>query len=160
MQSLAEIFRAAGCESVKTYIQSGNVVFKARLNAEDRFIARIGSAIEEKHGFRPAIHLLSREALQAAIAANPYREAEREPKSLHVFFLQSLPTDSQIESAIKCAKDSESFSIAGRCAYLHAPEGIARSKLASQLDKVLQTTSTARNWRTTIKLAELVESLE
>lgn len=160
MKGLSQIFEAAGCESVKTYIQSGNVVFNARIRSVGRFADSIGTAIEKEYGFRPAIQLLTAKALRDAIAANPYPEAADKPKSLHLVFFEDMPQKTHISDANELLSESESFTVIGSCLYFHAPDGIARSKFANGIDKAFGMSSTGRNWRTTTKLAELASTIE
>ena len=160
MKGLSQIFEAADCKSVKTYIQSGNVVFNARIKSVDRFTDGIGAAIEKEYGFRPAIHLLTTRALRDAIASNPYPEAAGEPKSLHLVFFEDAPQRTHINDANDLLSESESFTVIGSRLYLHAPDGIARSKFAKGIDKIFHVGATARNWRTTTKLAELASTIE
>jgi uncharacterized protein (DUF1697 family) len=141
MQGLSQIFKALDCQSVKTYIQSGNIVFNTRIRSVGQFADAIGKSIEKEYGFRPAIQLITAEALKSAIDANPYPLATSEPKSLHLFFLDSSP---------KKVGDSH--------IYLHAPQGIAPSKFAKGIDRIIHMPTTARNWRTVTKLAELASA--
>ena len=71
MKDLAGLFEAAGCEQVKTYIQSGNVVFTVDSDARKQIADDVATAIEKNHGFLPAIFLLSAVMLAEAIAAFP-----------------------------------------------------------------------------------------
>lgn len=160
MKSLAKIFDAAGCKSVKTYIQSGNVVFNARLKSVDKFADAIGKAIETEHGFRPAIRLMTSDALRNAIASNPYPQAVPEPKSLHLCFLDRPPLKEQVRNAELLLSSSESFAVVGSCLYLHAPEGVHQSKFARGIDRTFEMHATARNWRTVTKLAQLAAAIE
>jgi len=160
MKGLSQIFEAAGCKPVKTYIQSGNVVFNARIRSVGRFADTISSAIEKEYGFRPAIQLLTAKALGDAIASNPYPEAEGEPKSLHLVFFEDVPKKKHISDANDLLSESESFAVIGSCLYFYAPDGIARSKFANGIDKTFGMSATARNWRTTTKLAELASTIE
>ena len=160
MKSLSQIFEAADCESVKTYIQSGNVVFNARIRSTGQFGDAIGKAIETEHGFRPAIQLITADALRTAIASNPYPQAASEPKSLHLCFLGEPPLKAQIRDAEDLLSDSESIAVIGSWLYLHAPDGVARSKFANGIDRVFRRNTTARNWRTVTKLADLAATIE
>jgi len=160
MKGLSQLFEAEGCEQVKTYIQSGNVVFNARVRSVDQFGDAIGSTIEREYGFRPAIQLITAEALRVAIAYNPYPQAESEPKSLHLSFLEGTPQKKHVSDASRLLSGSESFTVIGSCLYLHAPDGVARSKFAKGIDRALHMSTTARNWRTVTKLAELASTIE
>jgi len=160
MKSLSQILESAGCEQVKTYIQSGNVVFKGEVDSVERFGDTIGRAIEKEHGFCPAMRLISADELRAAIASNPYPQAVPEPKSLHLSFLEHPPRDECVSDANRLLSETESLTVVGSLLYLHAPDGVGRSKLANRIDKVLQMKTTARNWRTVMKLEELVSNIE
>jgi uncharacterized protein (DUF1697 family) len=155
MVSLSKIFTEAGCEQVRTYIQSGNVVFKADIRSKNGFVESISHAVEQKHGFPPAVALFTSDSLRSAIAANPYPETESEPKSLHVFFLESAPEIARIEDAEALLADSESIEVIGLHLFLRAPNGIGRSRFVKGVEKALAMRATARNWRTVTKLAEL-----
>lgn len=160
MKGLTKLFEAAGCEQVKTYIQSGNVVFNARVRSVGQFGDAIGKAIEREYGFRPAIRLLTAKALRTAIASNPYAQAVSEPKSLHLFFLEGSPQSTHVSDASRLLSESESLTVIDSRLYLHAPDGVARSKFASGIDRALHMSTTARNWRTVTELAELASTLE
>lgn len=155
MKSLAGIFESAGSSGVKTYIQSGNVVFDADIRSKRQFGEKLMDRLETQFGFRPIIVLLDATELGKVIAANPYPEAESEPKSLHLSFLADPPDFSQLDGLEEFAATSESFSLVGNVLYLHAPDGIGRSKLAGKIDKALGKIATARNWRTVTKLSEM-----
>ena len=155
MKDLVGIFEAAGGDDVKTYIQSGNVVFRADIDNLTAFSDKIGADIEAGHGFRPAVHILTAATLRAAIAANPYPEAVSEPKFLHLTFLSESPQPDRVESAKEALTDTEQFTVIGACLYMHTPDGLARSRFAANVEKLLGVSATARNWRTATKLAEL-----
>jgi uncharacterized protein (DUF1697 family) len=106
-------------------------------------------------GFKPRVILLTIGQLNAAVEANPYPQAKREPKALHLFFLadDAINVDSDALNVLK--KDSEQFALVDRVFYLYAPEGIGRSKLAARVENLLGVPLTARNWRTVGKVLQL-----
>lgn len=160
MTSLTQILESAGCEQVKTYIQSGNAVFKADIDDASLFAEQVGRSIEEEHGFNPATQLVTADELQQAIGSNPYPQAESEPKTLHLSFLEREPEEEHVGAARQLLAGSESLTVIGDLLYLHAPDGIGRSKFAGNVDRALQVESTSRNWRTVIKLNELAAAIE
>ncbi len=155
MKDLSQIFESVGCEQVRTYIQSGNAVFNADIKATSKFADTIAAAIEKDHGFHPAVHLVSVEALRDAIESNPYPDAVSEPKSLHLVFLERPPQEEHISAANDLVSTTESITVTGNLIYVHAPDGIARSKLANGIGRAMQMNTTARNWRTVTKLYDL-----
>ncbi len=158
MQSLSQILESAGCEQVTTYIQSGNVVFNGNVDSVDRFGEEIGRAIEKEHGFCPAVRLITADYLTEAIESNPYPEAVFDPKSLHLSFLEHPPREELVSEARQLLSESESFTVIGNLLYLHAPEGIGRSRFASGTERAFKMKITARNWRTIMKLEALASS--
>ncbi len=91
MKELVAILESLGSHSVKTYIQSGNAIFRNKVESASRLSNRIKAAIKEKHGFEPYVFLLDLVEMEKAIASNPFPEAESKPKTLHLYFLASAP---------------------------------------------------------------------
>jgi uncharacterized protein (DUF1697 family) len=154
MKDLVGILESIGCEKVKTYIQSGNVVFQFRGNKTKKIAEEIGSIILESHGFEPKVHLLSIKELEAAVENNPFSTVEG--KSLHFFFLAPTPSKPDLDALAKLKSNSEEFKLHKNIFYLLAPDGIGRSKLAAKVEKALGVPATARNWNTVSKLMAMV----
>jgi uncharacterized protein (DUF1697 family) len=155
MQQLAAIFAAAEAEQVKSYIQSGNVVFRYRPAAIHSLPDYVAAQIKQQFGFAPSVLILSLADLLAAMQNNPFPEAESTPAALHLGFLSAIPQQPDLEKMAKLKTDSEQFQLIGRVFYLRAPEGIGRSKLAAGSEKLLGVSMTVRNWNTVGKLKEL-----
>ena len=158
MQELRGLLTALGCDNVKTIIQSGNAVFSAGTDPASLSL-NIANAIDEKFGFSPQVLLLRLETFEAIVAANPYPEAAATPKLLHVWVLTELPDNPVIGAMNALKADSERFALMDNALYLHAPEGIGRSRLAARVDHCLGVPTTARNWRTVTKLIDLADQL-
>lgn len=158
MRELVELLAGLGLQKIRTYIQSGNVVFETDENELARLTQRISQAVEERRGFAPAVLLLEAADLENAIAANPYPEAEPSPKTLHVFFLAEPPPNPDLEKLERIKLDSERFTLQGKLFYLHAPVGIGRSKLAASVEKALGVPATGRNWRTVGEIMALAKA--
>lgn len=158
MQDLRDILAALDCEDVNTYIQSGNAVFRCD---DDRTLlsSNIETAVEKKFGFTPTVLLLTIDDYQSILSANPFPEAVDDPKSLHISFLSEAPVDPDLNSLRTLMSPTENFKLLEYAFYLHAPDGIGRSKLAAKVDKCLGVPTTGRNWRTATKLAELAAAI-
>jgi uncharacterized protein (DUF1697 family) len=146
-------------ENVKTYIQTGNAVFHARKANAAELPDQIKVGIKRRHGFAPEVVLLTLDELQKAVAANPYPEADSDPKSLHLTFLTRAPKAPDLTTLDAIRKDSERFALNGKVFYFHAPEGVARSKAFSRIEKSLGVAGTARNWRTACRILEIAEQV-
>lgn len=81
-------------------------------------------------------------------------------KSLHFFFLESKPCNPELEKLSELKTESEKFELIDCVFYLYAPEGIARSKLAAQVEKCVGVPTTARNWNTVSKLLSMASDLQ
>lgn len=160
MKELVSLLEGFGCRNTKTYIQSGNVAFKRTSCDGVELERRIAGAVERKFGFRPQVLILTRADIDRAVRENPYPEAEAEPKSLHVGFLAAVPSKPDLRKLESIKKESERFHLNRKVFYLHAPEGIGRSKLAAATERCLGVPMTDRNWRTVCKIQEMVSELE
>lgn len=157
MKELVALLEELGCTGVKTYIQSGNAVFRHRAAAPG-LAMKIRAAVAAAKGFEPAVLLLTEKDLARAAAANPFPEAEGDPAKLHLSFLAARPGKPDLERLEELRSRNERFELAKDVFYLHAPDGIGRSKLAAAVEKALGVAATGRNWRTVQKLLELARS--
>ncbi len=155
MKELAAVLEGLGLQDVATYIQSGNVVFQGRAAAPALLSKKIAVAIGKSHGFEPWVRLLERPTLEQVIRGNPYPEAEDAPGTLYVNFLASVPPRPDLDGLEKLRAANERFQLAGDVLYLHAPDGIGRSRLATALERLLGVPMTSRNWNTVRKLGEM-----
>jgi uncharacterized protein (DUF1697 family) len=155
MKDLVAILEGIGARKVKTYIQSGNAVFQSAEKSVSQLSGQLASEIMKRHGFEPCIIILGLEAIRKAVAENPFPEAESDPGSLHLGFLASRPKSPDLEKLTSLKKESERFHLGDGVFYLHAPEGVGRSKLAASSEKLLGVPMTDRNWRTVCKVIEM-----
>ena len=158
MKDLADMFIAAGCNDVRTYIQSGNVIFRSDADPAAVIPSQISAHIAERYGYRVPLVLRSIEQLRDVVRNSPYLPAGAPEEALHVMFLADLPLPSRVDNLDPQRSPPDQFVIRGQEIYLHLPNGMAETKLSNAyFDSKLATTSTARNWRTVTKLLELME---
>ncbi|MEC4682225.1 MAG: DUF1697 domain-containing protein [Nitrospirota bacterium] len=155
MKELVAILEGLGMRKVKTYIQSGNVVFQTNEKDLSQISRKITAEIKKDHGFEPYLLILGLEDMKRAIEENSFPEAEIDPSNLHLGFLASRPARPDLEKLSLLKKESERFKLTDRVFYLHAPEGVGRSKLAASAEKLLGVPMTDRNWRTVCKIMEM-----
>lgn len=158
MKELVAALESIGARKVRTYIQSGNAVCESTENNLTRLSKQLSTEINKRRGFEPHVHILTLEALSKAIEENPFPEAVIDPSSLHLGFLSSSPMSPNLEKLASLRKDSERFLLTERVFYLHAPEGVGRSKLAANSEKLLGVPMTDRNWKTVCKVMEMAGS--
>ena len=158
MKDLASLMEGMGLKNVSTYIQSGNVVFQAVSSKDSGLATKIKDSIVERYGFRPELIILDKTAIDKAISENPFSEADSEPNTVHLTFLSALPINPDVKALERIRKPSERFALKGQVFFLHAPDGIGRSKLAARIERSLGVSGTARNWRTVLKLQEMIQA--
>ena len=96
MKTLVEIFDEAGCTDVKTYIQSGNVVYGAEPELAARIPAVVKASIRERCGFEVPVVTRTAEDLRGVVAGNPFLREGVDEKTLHVAFLADLPAEDAV----------------------------------------------------------------
>jgi uncharacterized protein (DUF1697 family) len=152
MKDLVALLENIGSQNVKTYIQSGNAVFQNQEDNSSLLSNKIRVTLKKSHGLEPQVLLLTPEEMERVIESNPFSEAESEPKTLHIHFLASMPKNPDLGGLESIKSDRERFALQDSVFYLHAPDGIGRSKLAANTEKILGVAITARNWRTVCKI--------
>ena len=157
MKDLASLLENIGSQNVKTYIQSGNAVFQNREENASLLSSKIRAAIKKSHGFEPQVLLLTPKEIERAVESNPFPEAESEPKTLHVHFLASMPKNPDLGTLESIKSDRERFVLKDGVFYLHAPDGIGRSKLAANTERLLGVALTGRNWRTVCRVMAMAK---
>lgn len=158
MKELVAVLKDIGCLRARTYIQSGNAAFESDARDTSRLSKQIQSRIKERRGFEPWVLLIDIETITRAITTNPFPEAEGEPKTLHIGFLAEEPRSPDVKALEKLRKDNERLHRVESFFYLHAPEGIGRSKLAQGAEKLLGVPMTLRNWSTVCAIRDLAQA--
>ncbi|MCP5022555.1 MAG: DUF1697 domain-containing protein [bacterium] len=153
MKGLVATLEGIGLQNVRTYIQSGNVAFEARKRSCVGLGEEVAAAVAEQHGLDVPVLVLTRGELEAALEANPYPDGEG--KAVHFSFLSTRPRQADLAALAAVATASESFELLGMVFYLHAPDGVGRSKLAANVERCLGVPATARNLNTVLRMVEL-----
>jgi len=157
MKDLVDLLENLDAKQVQTYIQSGNVVLQST-EEPSQLSEKIRQAIQKSYGFSTQVLLLTRTEFEEAIRNNPFPQAESLPKTLHLGFLVREPENPKLNELELLKASGEEFLLKGKVFYLHAPEGIGRSKLAERVEKHLGVSMTMRNWNTVMKLSNMVKS--
>jgi uncharacterized protein (DUF1697 family) len=159
MKALEQLLCEHGCLDVRTYIQSGNAVFRCASSDAAALASRLAAAVGRTHGFEPRVLLLTRSALARAAAGNPFPEADANPQRVHLFFLAERPKKADLPSLDALKTKTERFLLKDKVFYLHTPDGFGISRLAERAERLLGVDATARNWRTVTALLEMSGSL-
>ena len=156
MKALKALLEKNGCQEVRTYIQTGNVILSSSISDAAKLAKQLTAAVSKSHGFEPRVIHLTRAELERAAAANPFPGAAENPQSVHLFFLDGLPKNPDLKTLEALKTKTESFALKDRVLYLHTPDGLGRSKMAARAATCLGVQATARNWRTVTTLLEMM----
>lgn len=165
MAELKRVFEEMGLCEVKTYIQSGNVLFKSN-EGEESLRKKLENEIEKIFGFFVTVVLRTIADIERIIINCPFSkeevsEAESESKveSLYVSLMTHTPSQDKSDLLNAYRNESNKYKIIGREVYLLFGQSISKSKLANNLNK-LDVPATVRNWKTINKLAILAKAME
>ena len=158
MADLRASFDALGYEDVRTYIQTGNVLFTSSPKSEKAVVSAIETQLASDFGDSPAVLLRTVPELQRVGRFSPYAKAGANPSRHHVTFLAMVPTKAALASLSPLPPSRhDELVVDGREVYVHTPDGYAETKYSgSFLERRLGVVSTTRNWNTVQKLCEMV----
>jgi len=157
MKKLIAILENLGLQNVRTYLQSGNAVFQSKAKNASELSSEISALIKKSHGFEPQVLLLELAEMEKAAQSNPFPGAASEPRTLHLFFLASAPSNPDLKTLESLKSGSERFVLKGNVFYLHAPDGVGRSRLAANAERLLGVPMTGRNWRTVCEILAMAK---
>jgi uncharacterized protein (DUF1697 family) len=162
MEALRAIYENLGFSDVATYVQSGNVVFRAGEVAFETIAGQINRQIEKELGFEVPVLVMDVEKLQRIAEANPYAaEPEKDPAFLHLTFLANAPDKSGSSKLSEKQVAGEEYFITENAVYLYCPFGYGRTKLNNtSIESALKTSATTRNWKTMAELLRMANNLE
>ncbi|HTZ81566.1 MAG TPA: DUF1697 domain-containing protein [Candidatus Acidoferrales bacterium] len=164
MDELRALYESLKFEDPRTYVQSGNVIFRTKEKSSPKLAKKIQDAIGKKFGCRPEVILRTAEEMRRAIVASPFAkrmDKDIEPSKLLVTFLAAEPSKEALAAIEGLKSHPEEIHLKGREMYVYFPNGIGTSKLPwSQVEKHLKVTGTARNWNSVTKMLEIAEQME
>jgi uncharacterized protein (DUF1697 family) len=161
MTELKELYESLKFSNVNTYIQSGNVVFCSNEKDVKKIQKQIEQKIDAVYNFSVPIIILTANKLKKIISDLPLKSTNIDLSKLAVTFLDSTPDKTLVKNLDIFKGDQEKFILSGGVLYLYCPDGFGRTKLTNNLfENKLKVTATSRNWKTTIKLFEMINELD
>lgn len=158
MADLRAFFEALGFENVRSYIQSGNIIFESPKLDDANLEGFLEREARTRLNLDTSFIVRTPEEWDAVIRVNPLsRKAEEDPRRLLVMALKDQPSPEQF-SALRADYDGpEPFELVGKHLYIDYLEGAGNSRLTNVfIERRLATRGTARNWNTVIKLSEML----
>ncbi len=153
---LRAVLGAEGFGRVTVFGHSGNAVVTSPLPREE-ITHRVTEACAREMGFYKEVHVVSGPDWADLVANNPFPEAVANPTTLHAAVLARSPDPARIAALNRLREGDDALVVRGRVAYLHAPQGFARSRIATRFDRGIGVPTTARSWTAVQRLMSLVE---
>jgi uncharacterized protein (DUF1697 family) len=156
MERLRAILADLGLPDARTYLQSGNVVLRAK-GAPADVAATIERRVSEATRLPVTVIVRTPAQLRRLIAVNPFpQEAAALPRTVHVTFLAGAASKAGVAAIGRLQAGADRWHAAGSEVYLHCPNGYGRTRLNNTaLERALGVRATTRNWRTVTALCEM-----
>jgi uncharacterized protein (DUF1697 family) len=150
MTDLQKLFEDLSFTNVRTYIQSGNVLFASKLNDKKVIRTKIENKILDKFGYKVELILKTHDELQRALDSNPFlRDKKKNSDRIYFTFLFEKPSQSNIKLLTETDFTPEQFIFNNDVIYLFVPNGYGRAKLNNNFfEKKLGVSATTRNYKT------------
>jgi uncharacterized protein (DUF1697 family) len=155
MADLKDAVAKLGFQDIRTYLQSGNLVFRTAKAGNDVLAGRISDAIRAHKAMDVTVMVRDAAAWSKIVAGNPYAQARELPKTVHTFILDQAPEAARIDALKAKEASREEWQIVDGTLYLHTPDGFGKSVLGNIIERTLKVPMTARNWNTVLALQEL-----
>jgi uncharacterized protein (DUF1697 family) len=156
MADLRRLLADAGCDSVETYIQSGNAVFTSRRSDRSRLAALLEREIQTAFDVSTVAILRTADEMTRIVERHPFGS---DTTRSYVTFLAKEPSRAAARRLEERATAPDEIRAAGSDLYLRLPAGIQGAQLsAAQLERELGVAGTNRNWKTVVRLAEMAQA--
>ena len=157
MEALRVALAELGLNNIRTYIQSGNIIFESPEKESGSLVKLIEAKILEKFGFQVPVIIRTPNEIKDAIATNPFLKTDSlDNAKLYLTFLAEIPGPDKIEKLNTFSYSPEEFILINKDVYLYCPSGYGNAKLNNNFfENKLKTKATTRNWQTVNKLLEL-----
>jgi uncharacterized protein (DUF1697 family) len=158
MARLREMFEGMGFEQVRTYINSGNVVFKAGRSATSELSRSIEARMQSEFGFSALVISRTAQELGRAIQGNPFvKESRSAPSQVFIGFLAQAAKADAVEKLRARATKAERVHCCSKEIYAYYVGGMGKARLLTHgvVERVLGVSTTMRNWNTVSRLYEM-----
>jgi uncharacterized protein (DUF1697 family) len=154
MQDLKALLGSIDLHQVRTYIQSGNVVFQSSSTEPADIASRIGTSIAGQYGFEVPVVVRTVSDIAGTLSGNPFlTRPDVEADKLHVTFLSESPAPALLDKIRDIDFQPDAFVTIGREIFVYCPDGYGRTKITNTyFENKLKVTATTRNWRTVLEL--------
>lgn len=146
-------------KNIRTYIQSGNVIFESTKTNQEDLANKIKTEIFKHYGFDVPTLVLTSDYLNNILNNNPWiKDKNKSTDKMYFTLLHKIPSDENIEKIIKLSFPPEEFAIDKDVIYFYSPNGYGRAKMNNNyFENKLKVKATTRNWKTLNKILEIAE---
>ena len=158
MADLKLLYKKSGFKDIITYIQSGNVIFKADSKFTSESLEQLlEKKIYEKFNLDVPVIIRQVKEMKNILSVNPFLKMnDVKIEKLHVTFLEKIPASNELEKIKEYDYSPDKFVIKNREVFLYCPGGYGRTRLSNNFfENKLKVRATTRNWKTINKLVEL-----
>lgn len=161
MEALRTSYQNLGFYDVRTYVQSGNVIFSGKNQEEAVLEQQISEQIKKDFGFDVPVIVTSADSLAQIIMNNPFLgQTDKDRSFLHVTFLSVIPKNFDMLTLETKKQNGEEVFILKNAIYLYCPNGYGNTKLTTHFfETKLKVSATTRNWKTTNELLTIAQKL-
>jgi len=154
MADLKLLFEKLNLKNVRTYIQSGNVIFKSSEENIQDLENRIKGQLFNQYGFEVSVLVKTHSEIRAILNDCPFSEDKK--VNSYFIILHSIPDEILVETTMQIKYPNEEFHIINTCVYTYYSAGFGNAKCGTNFfEKKLKVSATARNYKTIMKLIEL-----
>lgn len=154
MADLKNLYESMGFENVRTYVQSGNVIFESAEKDEAKLSKQIEAKIEETFGFSVPVLVRTAQDFKRIVENHPF--TKEDPARVLVTFLHERPARSKLDDLSSYEDKVDQFAIGEQEIFLFCPGGYGKTKLSNTFfEKKLGVAATTRNWKTVNMLYEM-----
>ena len=148
-----------GFQSIKTYIQSGNICFESNLKDNLEIAAKLKDGIEKNFQLTIPVLVFKEEEFDEIVNENPFmKQSNFDTKFMHITFLESEIDSNLIPQLVDKCSESEQLFCQGKAVYLYLPTGYGNTKLSNNfIEKKLKNLATTRNWNTCLELQKILK---
>lgn len=157
MDALKKMCADLNFTNIRTYIQSGNIIFQSKMTDTEKISKTIKTNIEKVFRFDVPVITLTQKELENVINSNPFsNDKSKDPAFFHITFLSDKPAKQNTEQLKPTDLKNDKYEIIDKAIYLYCPDSYSNSKLTNSfLEAKLKVAATTRNWKTTNELFKI-----
>ncbi|MBI9035969.1 MAG: DUF1697 domain-containing protein [Bacteroidales bacterium] len=158
MADLRKHYESLSFQNVRSYIQSGNLVFQSEESDQRKIENLISDKIKEVYGYDVPVIIRTKQEWNRVVSTNPFLDKIDDINFLSVSFLSDIPEKSILEVIVAQNTDGDRIMSSGKEFYAYTNNGFRNTRFTNTfMEKKFKLNITTRNWKTILKLQEILE---